>query len=107
MNWNGTMQTSSALATYVALMVAFIAGLNPLEFALFSAVLLCLWLAFYSFANVASPSGTPEWPTGLVGPSLSESMAELQSLQSEINALQMQFTLQKNLRPATPDDFAE
>lgn len=104
LNWNGTIQTSAALATYIALMGAFLAGISPLEFALCSAVLLCSWLSFYSTASRHSPAHYSAQTVDAVVPSLSESMAELHSLQGEISALQAQFSFQTKKRPIAPDD---
>jgi len=103
------MQTGTALAAYIALVGAFLAGFSPLEFALFSAVLLGLWLWLYSFASISPQANQLEQPVRLqtsraVVPSLSESMAELHSLQSEISALQAQFSSQTKTRPIAPDD---
>lgn len=107
MNWKGTMQTSAAIATYIALMGAFLAGISPLEFALCSAVLLCSWLSFYSVASRRPPAHHSEQTVDAVVPSLSESMAELHSLQGEISALQAQFSFQTKKRPIAPDDNVE
>lgn len=106
LNWNGTIQTSAALATYIALMAAFLAGISPLEFALCSAVLMCTWLSFYSAAS-RPPAHYSEQMVDAVVPSLSESMAELHSLQGEISALQAQFSFQTKKRPIAPDDNTE
>jgi len=107
LNWNGTLQTSAALAAYIALMVAFLAGFSALEFALCSAALLCAWLSFYSTTSRRQPAHHAGQTVGAVVPSLSESMAELHSLQSEISVLQAQFSFQTKNRPIAPDDTAE
>jgi len=99
------MQTGCALATYAALMAAFLAGFSPLEFALYSAVLLCLWVSLYSMASNAPRPGNPGRSSQTLVPTLSESMAELHSLQCEISALQTQFAAQTKTR-LPPDDTA-
>lgn len=104
MNWNGTVQTGAALAAYIALVGAVLAGFSPLVFALYSAILLGLWLSLYSFAPASPPASQPEQPSDQIVPSLSESMAELHSLQCEISALQAQFSSQTKTRPIAPDD---
>lgn len=101
------MQTGTALAAYIALMGAVLAGFSPLVFALYSAIVLGLWLSLYSFASISPPTSHPGHPSGLVVPSLSESMAELHSLQSEINVLQAQFSSQTKMRPIAPDDASD
>jgi len=90
-NWNWMMQAGAALATYIALVGAFLVGMSPLEFALFCAVVLCLWLSWYSiFSRMPQEHRTDQLAKSLT-PSLAESMAELHSLQSEINTMQAQF----------------
>jgi len=105
LNCNRMMQTGGALATYLALMGAFLAGYSPLEYALLSAVLLSLWLSLYSIASSATSDKRVKPATNKVIPSLSESMAELHALQTEINTLQAQFSARTPLRPTAPDDL--
>jgi len=105
-NWNWVMQTGSALATYVALMGAFLAGFSPLEFALYSAILLCLWLSLYSMASIQSRTNRSKPSLNPMIPSLTESMSELHSLQCEINSLQAQFAAQTTSQRNPPDNSA-
>jgi len=88
------MQSGSVLATYVALMGAYLAGFSPLEFALYLAVLLSLCLTLFYLATTQPPISHAKQSLDSVVPSLSDSMAELHSLQSEINNLQTQFVTQ-------------
>jgi len=97
LNWNWILQSGSTLATYVALMGAYLAGFSPLEFALCSAVLLGLCLTLFYLATTQNlPGNTAQNLDSNLDsmvssspnvPSLSESMVELHTLQSEINAI--------------------
>ena len=107
MNWNGTIQAGSALAIYVALIGAFLAGFSPVQFALYAALLLGLWLTYYSIAFTKHASNQSAQHLDLMVPSLSESMAELHTLQREIGILQAQFSLQTTTRPIKPDDYTD
>lgn len=107
MNWYWVMQAGSAIATYVALVGAYLVGYSPLEFALLTAVLLSLWLSLYSIASSKKPASRPEQSINAIVPSLSESMSELRSLQREINTLQAQFAARTKTQRNASDDAAE
>lgn len=83
---------------YVAIVGAYIAGFSPIAFALFSALVLGLGLCAHS-VNLTSPAinSTERFTTSIrsgnnLVPALSESMAELHTLQKEINELQAKFS---------------
>jgi len=103
------MQTCGALMTYVALMAAYLVGFSPIAFALFSAVLLCLGITLYSWSPVvprAARTDSADIAMQSIVPTLSESMAELRSLQNEINALQSQFSAERTVQQSAPSDSA-
>lgn len=93
------LRVSGALAIYVALMGSYLAELSALQFALYSAVLLALGLVLHSVGHTSvSQDAGSQQPLHIIGPSLSESMAELHVLQKDINALQAQFAAESSVK---------
>jgi len=96
---------------YLALVLGYFANSSPLGFALYAALVLGLGLSAYSLnvSAVSRGTGFRFFPTRTSAnshvktlvPSLSESMAQLHALQTEINELQMQFADEVNSRTKT------
>ena len=111
MRWDLFLKAGSALAMYVALMCGFIAGINPVGYALFTAIVLALGLSVQAIGtpdlrtSIPSKAKTAN-PENALLPSLGESMAELHALQRDINTLQAQFTAENAERSsiANQDD---
>lgn len=91
---------------YLALMSGFIADFQPVTYALFSALVLALGLVLQT-SRVGMGDKRVAQPVQSVIPNLSDSMAELHALQSEINELQAQFAAeQRQLSSANPHGSA-
>jgi len=96
LDWNSIGRTVTTFAMYIALMGIYFAGLSPVGFALYAALILGLGLFALTLPSIQKTSANDAG--GLIMPSLSESMAQLHSLQSEINELQAQFSIESELR---------
>ncbi len=106
MNWNSIARSACAFIVYMAVMIAYLAGLTPISFALCLAAVLSLGLLVHS-KDVVNTTKTDFGRTSeSVMPSLSESMAELHSLQNEINELQAQFAVNTTAQRHPRDGFA-
>lgn len=108
MNWNSIVRTVTAFAVYLALVSAYFAGLSPLGFALFTALVLSVGLWIHSVDLTASVTSSARGlgvgntstnsAANVLVPSLTESMTQLHTLQTEINELQAQFSIDTESR---------
>jgi hypothetical protein len=83
-----SLQVAIALLVYVALVAAHIGGLSALQFALFTAAVLSVGLvtaiSIHTPEYIASSASTHGFP------SIAESKLQLNSIQNELNELQVQ-----------------
>lgn len=106
MNWNSIVQSTSAFAVYMAVMIAYLLSPSPTAFALCLATVLCVGLFVHSMDFASSADFGTDRNIRMVMPSLSESMAELHSLQNEIDELQAQFAMESSAQQNTRDGFS-
>lgn len=101
------MRSLAAFAMYIALVVAHLAGISAVGFALLAACVLSLGLWAHTVELPSSSKRlvhTHSTPDSIV-PSLSESMDQLLILQTEINELQAQFALDTQSQASSDQSY--